>query len=192
MHGFERGIGVTREEAHELLKQYLKTPNLLKHTYAVEAVMAKLAEHLGEDPERWALVGLLHDIDYDETADDPDAHSQEGADWLREAGMDEELVEAVRAHNDRHGLPRNTPLAKALYATDPLTGLIVAAALIHPDKKLSSLDVEFIMNRYAEPAFARGARRENIASIEELGIELEAFVGLALEAMQEVSEDLGL
>ncbi|MFO7941148.1 MAG: phosphohydrolase, partial [Bacillota bacterium] len=100
--------------------------------------------------------------------------------------------EAVRAHNDRHGFPRETKMAKALYATDPLTGLIVAATLIHPDKKLDSLDVDFVMNRFAETSFARGARRENIETIEELDVDLEEFVGLALESMQEISDDLGL
>lgn len=183
---------MTREEAHDLLTEHLKTPNLLKHTYAVEAVMARLAERFGEDPERWGLVGLLHDIDYDQTSDDPDLHSRKGADILAQEGMDTEMVEAVRAHNDRHGFARETAMAKALYATDPLTGLIVAAALIHPDKKLDSLDVDFIMNRYGESSFARGARRENIASIEELGLDLEEFVQLALQAMQDVSDDLGL
>ncbi|MFO7942661.1 MAG: HDIG domain-containing protein [Bacillota bacterium] len=183
---------MTREEALKLVKEHLKTPNLLKHTYAVEAVMAKLAERLGEDRERWALAGLLHDIDYDETSDDPDLHSRRGADMLEEAGLDSEIVEAVRAHNDRHGFPRETKMAKALYATDPLTGLIVAATLIHPDKKLDSLDVDFVMNRFAETSFARGARRENIETIEELDVDLEEFVGLALESMQEISDDLGL
>jgi len=183
---------VTREEAHQLLKEHLKTPNLLKHTYAVEAVMAALARRIGEDEEAWALAGLLHDIDYDHTADDPDLHSRMGADLLEEAGCDPEMVEAIRAHNDRHGFARESAMAKALYATDPLTGLIVAAALIHPDKKLNSLDADFVMNRYGETSFARGARRENIASVEELGVELEEFVELALGAMQDISDDLGL
>ncbi|MFO8060827.1 MAG: HDIG domain-containing protein [Bacillota bacterium] len=181
-----------REEALALLKKHLNTKNLLKHTYAVEAVMRDLAEHLDEDADRWALAGLLHDIDYDETGDDPSLHSIRGADMLAEAGLDEELVDAVRAHNDFHGLPRETKMAQALYAVDPLTGLIVAAALVHPDRSLAALDVEFVMNRYGEKSFARGARRDVIASCEELGMELEEFVGIALQSMQRIREDLGL
>ena len=181
-----------REDALVLLKDNLQTKNLVKHTYAVEAVMAELAEVLGEDQERWALAGLLHDIDYDRTGDDASLHSMKGADMLQDAGLDDELVDAVRAHNDYHGLPRETRMAKALYAVDPLTGLIVAAALVHPDKKLDSLDVEFVMNRYGENSFARGARRDAIATCEEIGLELEEFIGIALRAMTRISDDLGL
>ncbi len=181
-----------REEAMQLLKQHLTTENLLKHTYAVEAVMRELADHLDEDPDRWGLAGLLHDIDYDETSDDPSMHSIEGARMLEEAGLDEELVDAVRAHNDHHGLPRESTMAKGLYAVDPLTGLIVAAALVHPDRELESVDVEFVMNRYDDSSFARGARREAIDSCSELGLELEEFIDIALRAMKDISDRLGL
>ena len=181
-----------RDEALAFLKKHLKTKNLLKHTYAVEAVMRGVAEHLDEDGNRWALAGLMHDIDYDQTGDDPSLHSIRGADMLAEAGFDEEIVDAVRVHNDFHGLPRQSKMAKALYAVDPLTGLIVAAALVHPDRTLTALDVDFVMNRYAENSFARGARRDAIAACDELGIELEEFVGIALESMQEIRGDLGL
>ncbi len=181
-----------RQQALELVKRHLKTQNLLKHTYAVEAVMRGLAEHLDEDADRWALAGLVHDIDYDATSDDPSLHSIKGADMLAEEGFDEEIVDAVRSHNDFHDLPRETPMAKGLYAADPITGLIVAAALVHPDRSLRALDVEFVMNRYGDNSFARGARRDAIASCEELDIELEDFVGLALDCMKEISEDLGL
>ncbi len=181
-----------RDEALAFLEKHLKTKNLLKHTYAVEAVMRGVAEHLEENGERWALAGLMHDIDYDQTGDDPSLHSIRGADMLAEAGFDEEIVDAVRVHNDFHGLPRQSKMAKALYAVDPLTGLIVAAALVHPDRTLTALDVDFVMNRYAENSFARGARRDAIAACDELGIELEEFVGIALESMQEIRGDLGL
>ncbi len=181
-----------RDEALAFLKKHLKTKNLLKHTYAVEAVMRGVAEHLEEDGSRWALAGLMHDIDYDQTGDDPSLHSITGADMLAEAGFDEEIVDAVRVHNDFHGLPRQSKMARALYAVDPLTGLIVAAALVHPDRTLTALDVDFVMNRYAENSFARGARRDAIAACDELGIELEEFVGIALESMQEIRGDLGL
>jgi len=185
-------ITMTRDEALALVKKHIKNRNLVKHTLAVEAVMRKLAEHFGEDVDKWGLAGLLHDIDYSETQDDPSKHSLVGGEMLAEMGVEEDIVKAVKAHNEYHGLPRETRMAKALYASDPLTGLIVAAALIHPDKKLSSIDVDFVMNRYGEKSFARGANREIIASCAELGLDLREFVALSLEAMQGIADDLGL
>ncbi len=182
-----------RQTAYELARQELASPNLFKHTLAVEAVMRRLARRLGEDEDAWGLAGLLHDIDYEETRDDPDRHSQAGADRLAAMGLPADLVEAVRAHNGRHGLPRPTMLARALHAADPLTGLIVAAALINPARRLAAIDAAFVLNRFGEKAFARGANREVIRCCEtELGIGLEEFVGLSLEAMQECAVDLGL
>lgn len=181
-----------REEAYKLVKENIKQKNLVKHCLAVEAVMKGLAEHFDEDSEKWALAGLLHDIDYEETADDPDRHSIVGARMLEELGLPEDIVYAVKVHNGAHGLPRKSLMDKALYASDPLTGLIVASALIHPDKKLNSIDTEFVMNRYGEKSFARGADRDVIASCSEMGLELEEFISLALEAMQGISKELGL
>ena len=181
-----------REEAYAVLEENLHNKNLIKHCLAVEAVMRKLAGYFGEDEEIWGLAGLLHDIDYDKTAREPEQHSVLGAEMLAELGLDEKLIYAVKAHNAIHGLPRVRLIDKALYASDPLTGLIVAAALIHPDKKLSSIDVDFVLNRYGEKSFARGADREAIASCIEMGLELEEFVALSLAAMQEISKELGL
>ncbi len=181
-----------REEAYKLVKENIKQKNLVKHCLAVEAVMKRLAEHFNEDVEKWTLAGLLHDIDYEETADDPERHSLIGAEMLEGMGLSSEVVYAVKVHNGAHGLPRKSLMDKALYASDPLTGLIVAAALIHPDKKLNSIDTEFVMNRYGEKSFARGADRDVIASCSEMGLELEEFIKLALEAMQDISRELGL
>ncbi|MCC3144426.1 HDIG domain-containing protein [Halanaerobium sp. Z-7514] len=181
-----------REEALELMKENIKEKNLRKHCLAVEAVMAELADYFDKDQNKWRLAGLLHDIDYEDTADQPAKHSQLGADMLAERGMDEDLVNAVRAHNGMHGLARKTLLAKALYAADPLTGLIVASALIHPEKKLEALDSEFVLNRYSDSSFAKGADRDVIASCQEMDLKLKEFVGLSLSAMQDISDQLGL
>lgn len=181
-----------RQEALDLLHKNVKNKNLRKHCYAVEAVMCSLAEHFGEDKDLWGVAGLLHDIDYETTKDDPERHSQVGGEMLREAGLPDELVHAVIAHNPAHGVERTTLLDKALYAADPVTGLIVAAALISPEKKLASIDTQFVMNRFGEKSFARGANREQIKSCSEMGMELEEFIGLSLKAMQEISDDLGL
>lgn len=181
-----------REEALELMQENIKEENLRKHCLAVEAVMAKLADYFDKDEHKWRLAGLLHDIDYEETADQPKKHSQIGADMLAEMGMDPKIVEAVRAHNGMHELPRETMMAKALYACDPLTGLIVASALIHPEKELAALDSEFVLNRYSDSSFAKGADRDVIASCKEMDLELKEFVDLSLTAMQDISNDLGL
>lgn len=183
---------MNRDEAYALLTQHLKTKNLVKHCLAVEAVMRRLARHFGEDEEKWGLAGLLHDIDYDRTKDDPARHSLEGAELLAEKGLPEDVVYAVKVHNEAHGLPRKSLMDKALYATDPLTGLIVAGALIRPEKKLAAIDVEFLKNRYGEKSFARGANRETIAACSEMGLSLEEFLGLGLEAMQGISDEMGL
>ncbi|MGI6285840.1 HDIG domain-containing protein [Neomoorella humiferrea] len=183
---------MTREEALQLMEKHIKTKNLRKHCLAVEAVMRALARHFGEDEEKWGLAGLLHDIDYEMTKDEPERHSLVGAEMLTDLGLPEDVVYAVKAHNGHHGLPRTDLMSRALYATDPLTGLIVAAALIRPEKKLAVIDVPFLMNRYHEKSFARGASRETIAACSDLGLSLEDFMHIGLEAMKEIAGDLGL
>jgi uncharacterized protein len=181
-----------RQEAFALVKENVKNKNLIKHMLAVEAVMGELAGHLGEDTPLWSLVGLLHDIDYDFTYKSPEEHGLVGARMLEEKGFPKEVVDAVKAHNPYHGLPRESLLSRALYAADPVTGLIVAAALVHPQKKLSALDVDFLLNRFKEKQFAKGANREQIKSCEELGLSLSEFLSLSLHAMQKISQELGL
>lgn len=179
-------------EALDLVKEQVKNKNLIKHMLATEAVMARLADHFGQDRELWSLVGLLHDVDYDLTDREPERHGLVGAQMLEERGLPGELVQAVRAHNEALGYERVTLLDKALYAVDPVTGLLVAAALIHPDKKLSAIDVDFVLNRFREKSFARGAGREQIETCSGLGLSLEEFISLSLEAMQGISKELGL
>ncbi|MGI9861356.1 HDIG domain-containing protein [Moorella naiadis] len=181
-----------QEAARKLMARHVKNKNLRKHCLAVGAVMAALARHFGEDEEKWAVAGLLHDIDYEETKEEPDRHSLVGAEMLAREGLPEDVIYAVKVHNERHGLPRQDRLSKALYATDPLTGLIVAAALIRPEKKLAIVDVPFLLNRYQEKSFARGANRETMAACSELGLTLEDFFHIGLEAMQGIAAELGL
>jgi hypothetical protein len=184
---------LNRQQALDFMLENVRNSNLRKHILAVEAVMRRLAARFGEDEDKWGLAGLLHDIDYETTKDSPDRHSLVGGEMLEAAGLAPEIVEAVKAHNEHHGLPRPTMMAKALHASDPLTGLIVAAALINPAKKLGAIDAKFIINRFGEKAFARGARREPmLAAKAELGLDLEEFVALGLEAMQGISAELGL
>ncbi len=183
---------MTRQEALTELKKYVNNKNLLNHMYACEAVMARLAHHFDQDEGEWAMAGLMHDIDYDQTKDSPDVHSLRGAEILTELGFSPEVTNAVKVHNERHGLPRLSLMDKALYATDPLTGLIVAGALIRPEKKLAAVKVDSLLKRFNEKSFARGANREQIAACSELGLSLEQFITLGLEAMQGIANDLGL
>lgn len=185
-------VTMTRNEALAYLKENLPNKNLVNHCVAVEKILVALAKHFGEDAELWGLAGILHDIDYAETAKDPERHSELGAEMLEKKGLPEELVYAVKVHNEVHGYPRNSLLDKALYCADPLSGLIVAGALIHPSKKLAPLDVNFMVKRFGEKAFARGANREVIAQCSELGLSLEEFLEIGLFAMQEAATELGL
>ena len=180
-----------RDTALNLIQSNVKNKNLVKHCLACEAVLGALAKHFGEDEHIWRLAGLVHDVDYDQTADNPDEHARIGADLLEQAGLDSGIVHAVLAHADK--APRESRLDKALWCIDPLTGLIVAGALIRPEKKLAAIDTQFVLNRMKDKSFARGANREQIRACEqELGLTLEEFVGIGLKAMQEISDELGL
>jgi len=184
---------MNREEAFNLLRENLSNQNLIKHSLAVEAIMRALARHFNEDEEKWALAGLLHDIDYDKVKDDLFQHSLVGAQMLEKSGLDKDICQAVKVHNEAHGIAPETIMEKALFVTDPLTGLIVAAALVLPSKKLNDLTPENVLNRFKEKAFARGANREIIKKCEDLlNLKLEEFVKVGLEAMQKNSQELGL
>lgn len=181
-----------REEALNLLKENLKSDNLFSHSLAVEAIMRGLAARLNEDVEKFGLAGLLHDIDYDVTAEDPQRHSLLGASILEANGLPEDMVYAVKVHNEMHGLERKSILDKALYAADPISGFITAAALVRPDKQLSEVQLKSLKKRFKEKAFARGASREQMATCSELGLELDEFMSIALASMQAVARDLNL
>lgn len=181
---------MTRDEALEWVKTELEKPNLIKHVLAVEASCRQLASRLGEDPDYWGMVGLLHDIDYQKTVDDPERHTRMAAQWLKEREFDDEFIYAVMAHAE-HVEPKSK-LDWTLLSVDPATGLVVAAALMHPSKSLAGLDVGFLMKRFREKRFAAGARRESIAACSNLGLSLEEFLGEVLLAMQGISNELGL
>jgi len=181
------------DEALKILKENIKNQNLIKHSLAVEAVMKALARHFGEDEEKWAIAGLLHDIDYEKTKNNPQEHSLLGSKMLEDLGVEKDISQAVKVHNEIHGILPQTLMEKALYVTDPLTGLIVAATLVLPSKKIIDLKPENVLKRFKEKAFARGANREIIKKCQEyLGLSLEEFIGIGLRAMQNISQELGL
>ncbi|MEO0092714.1 MAG: HDIG domain-containing metalloprotein [candidate division WOR-3 bacterium] len=181
---------MNEKEALELMESMVTNKNLRKHMIATQACMRRLAQHFGEDEELWGLTGLIHDLDYDQTAQNPAQHGIIAAEILKTKGVDENIIYAVKAHPGH--VPLQSRLDKALYAVDPVTGLIVAATLMHPTKKLANVDTEFIMRRYKEKRFAAGANREQIATCTQLGLTLEEFIKLCLEAMQSVADKLEL
>jgi putative nucleotidyltransferase with HDIG domain len=184
---------MNREQSLDLLRQNIFNINLIKHSLAVEAVMRALARHFNADEEKWGLAGLLHDIDYEKTKNDPNQHSLIGAEMLEDLGVNKDIIQAVKVHNEAHGISPETLIEKSLYVSDPLTGLIVAAALVLPSKKLADLKAESIINRFYEKSFARGANREIIKKCEEyLGLKLEEFIKIGLEEMQGIAEEIGL
>jgi uncharacterized protein len=161
-----------REKALQLLKQYVKNENMLKHCLASEAVLNALAKELGEDEEKWSLAGLLHDIDVEATNADLAVHTKEAVTILRSAEVDEEIIEAVRLHNElaHPGEKRSTKFHHALAAGETITGLITACTLVYPDKKLSSVKVSSITKRMKEKAFARSVNRDIIMECEKIGL----------------------
>ena len=183
---------MTRKEALDSIKANVENENLVKHMLATEAIMRALARRLGEDEEEWGLTGLIHDIDVELTAGDMSEHSKLGADLARELGASEEMAHAILCHNQAHGVPPETKLDKALVCADPLTGLVIAAALVRLDKKLAGLEAKSVQKRFKERSFAAGADRQQISMCSEIGLELDEFIELGLEAMKGIADDLGL
>lgn len=182
-----------RDQALKLVRSRVKNENLVAHMLAAEAIMGALAERLGGDEQKWRLAGLLHDLDAEETAGTMEAHGTRTVEWLRQEGVaDEEVLQAILAHNPANGSSIASTMDRALFACDCLTGLITAAALIRPEKQLALVALKSLQKRFKEPSFAKGARREDIVTCSELGLELDEFLALGLKAMQEVSDELGL
>jgi len=179
-----------REEALELVKKHLKNKNLVKHCLAVEACMKAIASQLNQDMEKWGLAGILHDLDYEITEKSPELHTTETVKILEEHGIAPDIIHAVKAHAAQ--VPCENEMDWAIFSIDPLTGLIIAATLMHPSKKLREVDLGFVKRRYKEKSFAKGARREDIEECKNIPMELDEFISICLEAMQGIDEDLGL
>lgn len=185
-----------RKKALELVYKYIKSEHLVKHSFAVEAVMRELAKRLEPAKEEaWAMTGLLHDLDADlvDYQTNPSLHGMKTVELLKEHGVgDEEMYHGICAHNKETGTKIESKLDQAIYAADPITGFITAIALVYPDKKVSSVKVKSVTKRMKEVRFAAGADRDAMKSIEALGISFEEFVELALQAMNGISQELGL
>lgn len=183
---------MNRAEAYTIVTEYVKNPNLIKHMLAVEAAMRFYARKFGEDEEKWAVTGLLHDFDW-EIHPTMEEHPLAGEPILREKGVPEEIIHAVLSHADHTGIPRETLMEKTLFACDELTGLITAVALVRPSKALYDLKPKSVKNKWKDRSFAAGANREEmVQGAEELGIELWEHVANVIEAMNAIADDLDL
>jgi putative nucleotidyltransferase with HDIG domain len=178
------------ETARALAREKVDKEITYRHLVSVEGVMRRLARHFGEDEERWALTGLFHDLDQDQTGDDPERHAYLAAEWLREAGVDEDVVNGVLAH--AHAEYQRDRMSRAIVAADALAGLLVASALVRPERS-AGMKVSSVKKKLKERAFAPGVNRDEIALAEpSLELTLDEFVGLGIEGLQEVAPEIGL
>lgn len=187
---------IHREVALQVVNDHIKNKNLVKHCIAVEGAMRALARHFGEDQDLWGIVGLMHDADWEETAHDATLHTIKTVEWLKDAGEEDEAIfRAILAHNFRTN-PEPAPetnMEWSLSCCDELTGLITAAVLVTPERKLSLIEVPSILKKFKSKNFAAAVNREDIALCEEkLGIPLEQFAQIVLDGMREKSAELGL
>ena len=183
---------VAREEAWSLLIEFTQSESLRKHALAVEACMRAYARKLGGDESLWGLVGLIHDFDYEKYPSAED-HPFKGSEILKERGYSEEIRRAILSHAEYSGVPRETPMEKALFACDELAGFITAATLVKPSKSLSELDAKSVRKKMKDKAFARSVNRADIVNgAADLGVDLEEHITFCIEAMKAVAADLGL
>jgi putative nucleotidyltransferase with HDIG domain len=182
----------TRDDAWNLLCEWTASVNLRKHALAVEAAMRAHARRLSEDENAFGIVGLVHDFDYEKNPT-VETHVWVGAKLLREKGWPEPWVKAIEGHASYTGVPRETDMARCLFAVDELTGLLTAATLVRPDKAIASVEVKSVLKRMKEKAFARSVNREDIVKgAEEIGMPLEEHIVLVRDAMVSIAGELGL
>lgn len=184
---------MNREGALAMLDKYIKNERMKYHCLASEAVLRALARRLGKDEEKWGLAGLLHDIDVELVNADLNVHGLEAEKILNEAGIDPEIVSAIKMHNEQaSGKKRSAEFEHALAAGETITGLITATAMVYPDKRVASVKPKSVTKRMKKKAFAASVNREYILECEKIGIPLEEFVQISLNAMNEISDKIGL
>ena len=182
---------MTRDDAWKLLNEYMKNQNLIKHEIAVEAAMAAYAEKFGEDVEKWRILGLLHDFDYEKYPDEKD-HALKGAEILKEKGYPDDIVKAVKSHNPYHNIPRDSLMEKTLAAVDELTGFLIACVLVRPSRSFKDLKPKSVKKKMKDKAFAKNVKREDIINgAEALGISLDEHIQFVTNALDRVAVQLG-
>jgi putative nucleotidyltransferase with HDIG domain len=181
-----------REQAMEIVQEYVKNENLIRHMLAVEAAMEDYAPRFNEDPAEWGVVGLLHDFDW-EIHPTLDSHPQDGAPLLRERGVPEKIIHCILSHADHTGVPRETPMELALMACDDITGLVTATALVRPSRSIHDVKVKSVKKKWKDQRFAANVNREEIEkAAEALGVDLWEHVGHIIQSMQRIAPELGL
>jgi predicted hydrolase (HD superfamily) len=181
---------MTGEEAQQILKEYTTTESLLKHAYAVEAAMRAYANKFGEDEQLWSAIGLIHDFDYDRY---PEEHPYKGEIILKEKGVSEEIRNVILSHADYTGVPRESLVAKTLYAVDELSGFIIAVTLVRPNKSLGEVKVKSVKKKLKDKAFAAKVNREEIRKgAEDLGVDFDEHVAFVIDALRPIAGRLGL
>jgi uncharacterized protein len=184
---------MNRTEALDLLHLYIKNEKMIFHCLASEAVMRGLARHLGRDKEKWGLAGLLHDLDVEITHAEPMIHGTQTEVLLKDYHVDPEILDAIRMHNEcSSGKTRSTEFQHALASGETITGLIFATTFVYPDKKLTSVKPKSIVKRMKEKMFAASVKRENILECEKIGIPIDQFAAIAIEAMLPIAGEIGL
>jgi putative nucleotidyltransferase with HDIG domain len=182
----------TRDEAWSLVEEWVQSDSLRKHLLGVETGMRAYARKEGEDEELWGVTGLLHDLDYERYPDLETGHPRKALELFEEKGYSRELIDAVAGHAERLGVPRETPLAKTLYAVDELSGFIAACALVRPTG-LEGMTPKSVKKKLKQPSFAAGVDREEVRrGAEELGVDFDEHVAFLIAAMQERADELGL
>jgi putative nucleotidyltransferase with HDIG domain len=185
-------VHLDRQNASTLLNEYTKGDGLIKHALAVEACMRAYAEKHGEDVEKWGMVGLLHDFDYEMFPAAPH-HPEKGSEILREKGYPEDVIYAIRSHADYMDCPRRSRMDKTLFACDELAGLITAAALVRPDKKIRGMEARSVRKKMKDKAFARSVNREDIIrGAQDLGVDLDQHIDFCIRVMEKSADMLGL
>ena len=187
----------TRDDALVLQHEYTQSDSLRKHMLAVEAAMRAYAVKFGEDPDRWGLAGLIHDFDYERYPNSEhspsDGHPAHGVRVLRERGWPEDVLDAILGHATYSGVPRESRMAKTLFAVDELTGLITATALVRPSRSILEVDARSVRKKMKDKAFARGVSRDDVVlGAQEMGVDLEQHIQFVVDAMKGAAEDLGL
>jgi putative nucleotidyltransferase with HDIG domain len=187
----------SRSDALALVHEYTASDSLRKHMLSVEAAMRAYASKFGEDPERWGLTGLVHDFDYEKfpnpTHSATEEHPAEGVRILRSKGYPEDILQAILGHATYCGVPRETRMAKALFAVDELTGLITASALVKPSKSVHEVEAPSVRKKMKDKAFARGVNRDDVINgAAELGVPLDEHIAFVIEAMRAVAPSIGL
>lgn len=192
-------LGIAKEQADKLVNQYIKDPVTKLHLLESEAIMRATAKHLGENEEEWGIIGFLHDIDWDLTKENQTEHCVKAAEILRSAGASDYLVETIQSHGYANEMipelldkKRETKIQHCLVAAETLTGIIVASALVQPDKKLASVRLKSLKKKFKDKSFAAKCDRELIRECELAEIPLDTFLEIGLTALQEISDKLGL